>query len=117
HGTVRTAPMVVVLACGGVGAIAVATIPWATVRSTRALSLWMYSWAVSDIVLVTIAVALTGGHRSGLFVLYYLTTLFVASAFPRPAQAALLCLTLVGYAAAVGAGGWSAAPAVMFIRL
>jgi two-component system sensor histidine kinase KdpD len=117
HGTVRMGPMVLVIALAVATVIAIAVVPWARVRAPRAIATWMYTWAVADTVLISLGVAFTGGTRSELFVLYFLTTVFVASAYPRPGQAGLLCLTLVCYAAAVGPEGWSVAPAGMFLRL
>ena len=50
-------------------------VPWAWPIETTGMR-FLYVWSVADIVLISFAVAATGGGRSDLFLLYTLTTFF-----------------------------------------
>jgi diguanylate cyclase (GGDEF)-like protein len=77
----------------------------------------MLAWSALDIVLVTLAVASTGGPRSEVAYLYALTTIFFAASYPGPKQVPLFGFTCVCYLAL--AGWWAPRPpmAMVVIRL
>jgi signal transduction histidine kinase/DNA-directed RNA polymerase specialized sigma24 family protein len=79
-------------------AAALATLlPWDRLLATRAGMNLLAAWAVTTLGMVTAGIWATGGARSPLVLLYALTTVFFAVAFPPRGQVALLAMTLVGY--------------------
>jgi signal transduction histidine kinase/DNA-directed RNA polymerase specialized sigma24 family protein len=83
-------------------AIAVVTtlatlLPWERLLRSRAGMPLLAAWSVLALGMVTVGVWATGGDESPLVLLYALTTVFFAVAFPPKGQIALLVLTLGGY--------------------
>jgi signal transduction histidine kinase len=117
HGRVEPAPYIAVLACAAAGAAAVAALPWRRLFERRAGVWFLYAWSAADIVLVSAAVAATGGGRSNLFLLYALTTVFFNASYPVPGQLSLLAFTFVAYLVALAATGWHAPTGILFLRL
>src|SRR6185503_10862106 len=69
------------------------------------------------IVLVSFAVAATGGGRSDLFLLYTLTTLFFVASYPPIAQIALLIFTAASYSIVLVVTGWEITTGALVARL
>ena len=88
-------------------------LPWDRLLSTRAGMRLLAAWSVTALAMVTIGVWSTGGAHSPLVLLYALTTVFFAVAFPPRGQVALLAMTLVGYGLALRAAGESPLPLVV----
>jgi signal transduction histidine kinase/DNA-directed RNA polymerase specialized sigma24 family protein len=102
----------------GLTALAVAAalatlLPWDRLLATKAGMRLLAAWAVTALSMVTIGVWATGGARSPLVLLYALTTVFFAVAFPPRGQVALLAMTLVGYGLALRAADQGPLPLVV----
>jgi diguanylate cyclase (GGDEF)-like protein len=87
------------VACAGVGAVAISRLPWARLLEGRWGLPALYTWSALDIGLISVGIVLTGGGGSPMFWLYVLTTLFFAATYPRRGQVALLSCTVVVYLA------------------
>ncbi len=95
-------------------AAALATLlPWDRLLATRTGMNLLAVWAVTALGMVTVGVWATGGARSPLVLLYALTTVFFAVAFPPRGQVALLAMTLVGYGLALRAADQGPLPLVV----
>jgi signal transduction histidine kinase/DNA-directed RNA polymerase specialized sigma24 family protein len=88
-------------------------LPWDRLLATRAGMRLLAAWAVSALGMVTVGVWATGGARSPLVLLYALTTVFFAVAFPPRGQIALLAMTLAGYGFALRAADQGPLPLVV----
>jgi K+-sensing histidine kinase KdpD len=106
----------VVLGIAAVGGIAIAALPWPRLFETTGMRL-LYVWSIADIVLISFAVAATGGGRSDLFLLYTLTTFFFVASYPPIAQLALLIFTAASYTAAMILTGWQITAGALVTRL
>jgi signal transduction histidine kinase/DNA-directed RNA polymerase specialized sigma24 family protein len=73
----------------------------------------LYAWGVTALGMVTVGVWATGGARSPLVLLYALTTVFFAVAFPPRGQVALLAMTLIAYGLALRAADQGPLPLVV----
>jgi len=88
-------------------------LPWDRLLATRTGMNLLAAWAVTALGMVTVGVWATGGARSPLVLLYALTTVFFAVAFPPRGQVALLAMTLVGYGLALRAADQGPLPLVV----
>lgn len=104
------------LAIAAVGGGVVAVLPWERLFLRGWGMLALYVWSVADIVIISVEVALTGGVRSELWVVYMLTTVFFAASYPIAGQLVLLAFTAVAYVMAVLVAGDATAAGVL-IRL
>src|SRR5204862_5780570 len=77
----------------------------------------MYAWSVFDIALITAAVAFTGKGASEVWVVYFLTTVFFAAAYPRRAQVWLFATTVAAYVVTIGLLGFHVTTAALFLRM
>lgn len=108
-----TALLVVALA----GAILVAALPWPRLFE-RGLGIWaFYAWSCFDIVLITMAIALTGREESHLYLLYALTTVFFSASYPPKGQAVLTAASIGSYVAMIWLMGGSLSLAALFMRI
>jgi diguanylate cyclase (GGDEF)-like protein len=64
------------------------------------------AWALANIGLDGLLVAVSGGGRSQLYLVYVLTAVFIASSFRRRTQIVLQLLLAISYASALTATGW-----------
>jgi len=110
-------PLALILGAGAVGGVLAAVFPWPRLFAQGSGEWYLYGWSALDIVLVTGAIAVTGGGHSKLFIIYALTTVFFCASYPFGAQVTLLVFTETCYLLAVTATGWHVTPASMFIRL
>lgn len=110
-------PLLALLAAAVVGAGVVAFIPWERLHNSR-VGLWcFYAWSIFDVLLVTLAISVTGAGRSELFILYGLTTILFVVSYPPKGQAVLLAFTAGSYIAVLGAAGWEISTAALLLRL
>lgn len=72
---------------------------------------------VRDIVLVSFAIAATGGGRSDLFILYALTTLFFVASYPPIVQRLLLGFTVASYTVVLAVTSWQITTSALVARL
>ena len=113
----QMAPYLGVLAAGAAGGLVVALLPWERLFERGLGVYFLYGWSAADIVLVSVGIAVTGGGRSEMFVIYGLTTVFFGASYPLVGQAGLLAFTFVCYLAALAATGWDVDPAGLLARL
>jgi K+-sensing histidine kinase KdpD len=108
--------LAVVLVIAAAGGACIAALPWTRLFETTGMRL-LYVWSVADIVLISFAVAATGGGRSDLFLLYTLTTFFFVASYPPIAQLALLIFTAASYTAVMILTGWQITAGALVARL
>ncbi|MDA8183120.1 MAG: putative bifunctional diguanylate cyclase/phosphodiesterase [Acidimicrobiales bacterium] len=103
------------------GTVVVALVPWEHLSAVHGASYLLHlytAWAVLNIALVSAGVAVTGGHRSDLYLVDLALCVFLAGAsYPRPYRAALTLMMLLGYAAALLASGWGIPASSLVFRL
>jgi hypothetical protein len=116
-GRIRPAPFATILVLAAVGGLAVTLLPWDRLFESRWGLRCLYAWSVADIVLISMAVAVSGGARSELFIAYALTTVFFGACYPRRAQPVLLAFTFACYLTVLWVTGWDITPAAAFVRL
>ena len=110
------AELAVVLVIAAAGGACIAALPWARLFETTGMR-FLYVWSVADIVLISFAVAATGGGRSDLFLLYTLTTFFFVASYPPIAQLSLLIFTAASYTAVMVLTGWQITAGALATRL
>jgi K+-sensing histidine kinase KdpD len=108
--------LAVVLVIAAAGGACIAALPWTRLFETTGMR-FLYLWSVADIVLISFAVAATGGGRSDLFLLYTLTTFFFVASYPPIAQLALLIFTAASYTAVMILTGWQITAGALVARL
>jgi K+-sensing histidine kinase KdpD len=108
--------LAIVLVIAAAGGACIAVLPWARLFDTTGMR-FLYVWSVADIVLISFAVAATGGGRSDLFLLYTLTTFFFVASYPPIAQLALLIFTAASYTAVMILTGWQITAGTLVARL
>jgi len=97
-----------VLIAGAIGAVIVHRLPWSQLlRAGKAVCIF-HIWSSANILLITVAIAVTGGPDSDLFMFYGLSTIFFAAVFPRRDQLALFALTVLSYCVVLSLYGWNA---------
>lgn len=107
HRPIDTLGLSLVLGAAVVGGILIALLPWPRLLvGPRGMHL-LYAWSAADILLISAAVAATGGARSDLFLLYSLTTFFFVASYPPLAQALLLGFTVASYSVVLWSSGWA----------
>lgn len=116
-GSFALRPYVVLIVIATVGVALVALLPWDRLLRSRFGLPMLYAWSIFDIGLVSWAIGITGGARSSIFLLYTLTTIFFALAYPPRAHAALLGLTYIAYTGTLALTGWDISPAALLMRL
>ncbi len=103
-------PLAILLAIGIATATAALLSPWKRILTRAKVPVQMgalYAWALSALALVSIAVAITGGADSALFVVYFTMLLFLGgSAYPTAGRRILAVLTVLSYVAVLAATGW-----------
>lgn len=77
----------------------------------------LYLWSVVDIVLITLAVGVTGGGESEMFLLYVLTTIFFAVAYPRDSKIPLLGFTIACYLLVLNVTKAEIDPSDLFLKV
>ena len=96
HEAVRMPAYPVLLGVATAGAVVIWRLPWERLfRMGYGLRV-MYAWSAVDIVLISVAVLVSHGGRSELFLLYGLTTVFFAS-YPPGGRIALFAFTVACY--------------------
>ncbi|HZK50005.1 MAG TPA: ATP-binding protein [Actinomycetota bacterium] len=94
-------PFLALTSVGFVGAIMMWAFPWRRVVSPRFLNLVPAAWATFYVLLISVALDVTGGSESALYLLYIPVLLFIALVYPLNYQIGLLAVTMVAYTAAI----------------
>jgi signal transduction histidine kinase len=92
-------------------------LPWRSLLESRAGDYVFYAWSAFDILLIACAGAASGGGRSPAVLLYFATTLFFVSSYPRAGQLALLALTYAAWLVMVAVAGESLGAGVLVLQL
>ncbi len=87
-------PILVLTGVGFVGALAMWAFPWRRVVSERLIKLLPAAWALFYVLLTSVAIIVTGGSDSALYLLYIPVLLFI---YPLHYQIGLLAVTMVAY--------------------
>jgi signal transduction histidine kinase len=90
-------PFMILTALGFLGAIMMWFLPWRQVVSPRLINFVPVGWALFYVILNSVAITVTGGSDSALFLLYIPVLLFIALVYPLRYQLALLGVTIVSY--------------------
>src|SRR5439155_15155378 len=102
---------------GAAGGLLIALLPWERLFERGLGVYFLYGWSAADIVLVSVGIAVSGGGRSEMFLIYGLTTVFFGASYPLAGQAGLLGFTFVCYLVALATTGWDVDPAGLLARL
>lgn len=114
---VELVPYVALMAVATIGAGAFYKLPWNKLLDHE-YGMWVfYAWSFLDIVLITLLVGVSGGARSEIYILYALTTVFLAASYPPKGQAGLIAVTFALYVAVVAIVGGQISPASIFLRM
>lgn len=106
--------LLVVAAGTGLGA---ALVPWGDLLSNGRGQLLFYAWNTTYIVMISAGVAVNGGGSSPIALLYGLTTVFAAMAYPIRIQLAFLGFTFLSYLTALRVAGWETTPSQAFMQV
>ena len=117
HGEIMGTGYAALIAAAAVGCFVMSRLPWPRLFDRGLGIRFLYAWSLMDIVLVTIAVAVTGHAQSDLYLIYAMTTIFFAASYPPRGQVALLGATVACYLLELALSGWDIGGAVVFMRL
>lgn len=117
HGSLEVAPFAAVLAVALIGGAAVWILPWKRLLDAGKEMAFFYSWSITDIALISFAIAWSGGASSDVYMVYLLTTIYFGALYPPRAQLLLLLYTWAAYLAAITATGWGIGAAALVLRL
>ena len=104
HGEIEAIPFWTLLGCAVVGTLVMWRLPWPRLVDTALGSGLLYAWTVADALLISGALATTGGGNSVLFLLYALPIVFGAVLYPRPVLVWIVVTTAAAYGVVVVAG-------------
>jgi signal transduction histidine kinase len=106
HEDANALGLALVLGAAVAGGAIIGLLPWRRLlQGPRGMHL-LYAWSAADILLISAAVAATGGARSDLFLLYSLTTFFFVASYPPAAQAFLFAFTVASYSTVLWLSDW-----------
>ncbi|HEX9411321.1 MAG TPA: ATP-binding protein [Actinomycetota bacterium] len=114
---IQIVPYLGVLTAGAAGGVVIGLLPWERLFERGVGMYFLYGWSAVDILLVSVGIAVSGGGRSEMFLIYGLTTVFFGISYPLAGQAGLLAFTFACYLAALGATGWDVDAAALVARL
>ena len=114
---IQIVPYLGVLTAGAAGGVVIALLPWEGLFERGLGMYFLYGWSAVDILLVSVGIAVSGGGRSEMFLIYGLTTVFFGISYPLAGQAALLAFTFACYLVALGTTGWQVDAAALLARL
>ena len=114
---IQIVPYLGVLTAGAAGGVVIALLPWEGLFERGVGMYVLYGWSAVDILLVSVGIAVSGGGRSEMFLIYGLTTVFFGISYPLAGQAALLAFTFACYLVALGTTGWQVDAAALLARL
>lgn len=107
HYPLAAAPYFALVGAGVLAVTSSTVVPWRRVVHRSDFVPLLFAWSVIDIALVSASIAVSGGARSDLYLLYLAMAVFMAAvSYPRPARAALTMLLITAYVITLGALGW-----------
>jgi len=117
HGHVHPLAFGLLLGATAVGGGVIISLPWARMFESE-LGRWaLHAWCLSDILIISGAIAATGGARSDLWGLYGLTTIFFTASYLPRGQGILLATSAAAYLTTLALTGWHIATGILFVRL
>ncbi len=118
HYPLDTAAVLAVVAVSGVGVVVCARLPWHELIEKQLFVPAFFAWALLDVAMVSIGIALSGGSRSELYLLYLAMCVFMVGVpYPRPARLSLASVLLAAYVLTLLGTGWSIGAATLLFRL
>lgn len=108
--------LLVAIGLAALGLVGANLVPWRRLYASEMVLPVLWAWSISDIVLISWGVALSGGGRSDLWVLYALPVVFMV-VYPLIGQLCLILLTCGAYLTTVASAGGPIHPAVLELRL
>jgi diguanylate cyclase (GGDEF)-like protein/PAS domain S-box-containing protein len=117
HGAVDPAGFVALFATAAAGAVVIVLLPWKRMFETEVGRWALFAWCLSDILIISGAIAVTGGARSDLWALYGLTTIFFTASYLPRGRGALLAMTGAAYVLTLAITGWHIPTGTLFVRL
>ncbi len=97
--------------------LAAALLPWDDLLRDGRGRLLFYAWNTTYIVMISAGVAVNGGGGSPIVLLYGLTTVFAAIAYPIRVQLVFMGFTLLSYLGALSLAGWGTTPSRVFLQV
>src|SRR2546422_656810 len=108
---IQIVPYLGVLTAGAAGGVVIGLLPWERLFERGVGMYFLYGWSAVDILLVSVGIAVSGGGRSEMFLIYRLTTGVFGISYPLAGPAALLAVTFARYLGALATTGWGVAAA------
>ncbi len=96
--------LLVAIGLAALGLVGANLVPWRRLYASEMVLPVLWAWSISDIVLISWGVALSGGGRSDLWVLYALPVVFMV-VYPLIGQLCLILLTCGAYLTTVASAG------------
>jgi len=98
--------------------VAVACAPWHRFAERGLVLPAMVAWSVADTAVLAGGIALSGGFRSELYLVYLTLVVFLAGvAYPRAIRLSLSALIIASYVVTLAALGWHVQGAAMVLRV
>jgi len=111
-------PFFVLIGLAVAGTVPMAFAPWERLVRRRFLMPALYLWSLFDIALVAVAIDLSGGFHSMLYLVFIVECVFMANvSFPRRARVVLTVLTVGAYLGALAVAGWHVQVATLVLRV
>ncbi len=108
----------ILIGIGAVLTIASAFVPWSRIVGRGSDRLIILVWAFMLIALIDIAIALTGGAHSQLFILLVIVMVFLAGPYySLLGEVAMNLMVVAGYVITLVATGWDIHPSTLAFRL
>jgi diguanylate cyclase (GGDEF)-like protein len=107
-------PILVMLGAGFLGGIVIHLLPRERVVRSRAADAFFLTWSVGDISLIAVMVGLDGGGRSPFAMVFFLTMVFAALAYPLALMVLVGALNVFAYLGAALVAG-NADPAFLVV--
>ncbi len=118
HYPLDAAPYFGFLGAGALGVASSTVVPWRRVVHRQDFVPLLFAFSVTDIALVSASIAVSGGARSDLYLLYLAMSVFMAAvSYPRPVRVALVILLMAAYVITLGAVGWHIGTGTILLRL
>ncbi|HUY64627.1 MAG TPA: EAL domain-containing protein [Acidimicrobiales bacterium] len=115
---IERVPYFIIFGAATLCSLGVAMLPWRAFVERGLVLPALYVWSAIDVGLVSAGVALSGGSRSELYLVYLVLCIFQAGvAYPRRARTALTVLVIGAYLLTLAGTGWKIGTAVLVLRL
>lgn len=118
HYPLAAAPYFALVGAGLVAVGSSTVVPWRRVVHRPDFVPLLFAWSVADIGLVSASIAVSGGARSDLYLLYLAMSVFMAAvSYPWLVRAALNTMLMASYVITLEALGWHIGTGTIVLRL